>query len=402
MKYTVVIPSRNRQAYCVSAIKSIIQAKRIDVEVIVLDNSVDKDLLPSLIKTENFGKKVRLIQSEKQCLSMTDNWERAIDFISGKWVMYLGDDDGCTQFTFDAFDFLISTFNFLAFRWPLFTYKWPCFPGSDRGNLKLPLTVRELNFFNSIDVLQEQSSWRGAFRWPSIGPSVYHGLVSTEIIRQGRNKYGKHFIGDSPDYGSGILNTTLLDGYMRYSFPLTIMGASGYSNSAGLTGNELKQSGKSQTEEWMHLKPVFDQILKGTKLAVPFVAHDFKVVFDKLGLDFKLTPKQFLDSCINDLDGLRSRNLFESEKVRLLAYAKKLGLNYEQLLSKTYQRFDTSLGPQGKGRRHYLTVNASSLGYEGIESISELLPKIYTDYNWHKKNETEVLKNAMLREKLSA
>jgi len=401
-KYTVVIPSRDRQTYCISAIKSVMLAKREDVEVIVLDNSLNAKLLPKLIKANGLVEKVTLVRSENERLTMAENWERAIDLISGKWVLFLGDDDGCTQFTFDAFDFLTSTFKFLAFRWPLFYYKWPCFPSFESGRLKLPLSTGNLNFYNSSDVLQASSSWKGAKRWPSIGPSVYHGLVNTEVIRQGRDKYGKYFIGEAVDYASGILNATLLDSYMRYSFPLTIMGASGYSNTAALTGNELKINGKSQLEEFAHLAPVFDKALKNTKLSAPYVAYDFKALFAKLGLEFKLTPKQFFESCISDLSGVRNQVIFESEKVRLLAYAKKIGVHHEHLLSRTYQKFDAPLGPTGKDSKHYLTVDASSLGYDGIERISVLLPKIYTEYSWIKQNQLAVFENALLSKKLSA
>jgi hypothetical protein len=132
------------------------------------------------------------------------------------------------------------------------------------------------------------------------------------------------------------------------------------------------------------------------------VAYDFKALFGKLGLDFKLTLEQFFESCIVDLSGVRNQAIFESEKVRLLVYAKKLGLNHEHLLSSTYQRFDTPLGPTGKGSKHYLTVDASSLGYNGIEGISELLPKIYTEYSWIKQNELAMFENALLSKKLSA
>ena len=50
----------------------------------------------------------------------------------------------------------------------------------------------------------------------------------------------------------------------------------------------------------------------------------------------------------------------------------------------------------------YLPVDASSLGYHGIERICETLPKIYTEYNWVKQNELAVFKNALFSEKLSA
>lgn len=401
-KYTVVIPSRDRQTYCISAIKSVMLAKREDVEVIVLDNSLNAKLLPKLIKANGLVEKVTLVRSENERLTMAENWERAIDLISGKWVLFLGDDDGCTQFTFDAFDFLTSTFKFSAFRWPLFYYKWPCFPSSNRGRLKLPLSIGKLNIFNSSDVLQASSSWKGDRRWPAIGPSVYHGLVNAEIIRQGRDKYGKHFIGEAVDYASGILNATLLDGYMRYSFPLTIMGASGYSHTAALTGDQLKINGKSQLEEFVYSAPVFDKALENTKLSTPYVAYDFKALFGKLGLDFELTVEQFFESCIVDLSGVRNQAIFESEKVRLSAYAKELGLDQERLLSRTYQRFDTPLGPTGKGSKHYLTVDALSLGYGSIERISELLPKMYAEYSWIKQNELAMFENAIISKKLSA
>ena len=401
-KYTVVIPSRNRQTYCISAIKSVMLAKREDVEIIVLDNSFDPELLPTLIKADGLVEKVTLVRSADTHLSMAENWERAVDLISGEWVLFLGDDDGCTLFTFDAFDFLTSTFKFLAFRWPLFFYKWPCFPSSERGRLKLPLSNGALKFYNSSDVIQASSSWKGAKRWPAIGPSVYHGLVNTEVIRQGRDKYGEYFIGDSVDYASGILNATLLDSYMRYSFPLTIMGASGYSNTAGLSSKALKINGKSQAEEFLSIAPVFDRALEGTKLSVPYIAYDFKAFFGKLGLAFELTSKQFFENCMYDLSGVRDQAIFESEKHRLLAYAKKIGLDYEHLLSRTYQDFDKPLGPHGKGIKHYLTVDASSLGYDGIERVCEILPKIYTEYSWFKQKELEMFANAVQREKLSA
>jgi GT2 family glycosyltransferase len=75
---TICIPTRNRQSYCIEALKAIAEAPETDFEVIVADNSDDPAILDDFFRTQLKDDRFRLLPPQQTVLSMVDNWERTM------------------------------------------------------------------------------------------------------------------------------------------------------------------------------------------------------------------------------------------------------------------------------------------------------------------------------------
>jgi glycosyltransferase involved in cell wall biosynthesis len=104
MKYSVLIPTRNRLEYLKYAIASVLKQNYDSWELIVSDNA----------STEDVGKYVRSLneprikysRSEK-FLTVTESWNRCVDLCSGDYVIMLGDDDILLKGYFEITDQLL-------------------------------------------------------------------------------------------------------------------------------------------------------------------------------------------------------------------------------------------------------------------------------------------------------
>ena len=56
---------------------------------------------------------------------MTDNWERAVSFATGEYVIVIGDDDGMLLHALTDIERIISQTNARLIRWERVGYQWP-------------------------------------------------------------------------------------------------------------------------------------------------------------------------------------------------------------------------------------------------------------------------------------
>ncbi|MBS0271331.1 MAG: glycosyltransferase [Proteobacteria bacterium] len=107
-KVSVVIPTHNRLRLLKDAIYSVLQQSHPDWELIIFDNGSQepiKEYIESL--SDN---RIRLERSEK-FLSVTDSWNQAIDYATGDYIIFLGDDDGLAPSYFEKVHKLINDFS---------------------------------------------------------------------------------------------------------------------------------------------------------------------------------------------------------------------------------------------------------------------------------------------------
>ena len=90
MKFSIIIPTKNRQVQAIEAIKSCINSHYKNIEIIVTDGS-DSDCLRSKIQSLK-DPRIRYFYHEKS-LSMEKNWEFGVTKTTGDYVGIIGDDD---------------------------------------------------------------------------------------------------------------------------------------------------------------------------------------------------------------------------------------------------------------------------------------------------------------------
>lgn len=157
MKISVVIPTRNRLEYLKTALASIIAQDYDNWETIVSDNHSSEDI-QSFITSLN-EPRIKYSRTD-HFISVTDNWNRALDLSTGDYVILIGDDDCLMQGTLSILHNLILEHSApeLIFANGLL-YAYPnCLPSHPNGHLT---TIGNWNLWNSkIPIMIEPEKLR--------------------------------------------------------------------------------------------------------------------------------------------------------------------------------------------------------------------------------------------------
>lgn len=226
---SIVIPTRNRTEYILDSI-SIIQAHAPDSEVIVADNS-DNDDLGQRIRPHILSGLVKYSYI-KGTLSVIENFERSFPLCSGKYIVYIGDDDsigpGLTQIAkwaeSNAVDAVVSyADSFIAcYFWPGVVsrffgsgYESKVFYRSFTGKARL--------LDPGAEVAKVASRFGGGL---GVMPRAYHGLVAKDLLDEIKRKHGAIFGGVSPDIYSATLISLSASSCYLVDYPFILPGVS--------------------------------------------------------------------------------------------------------------------------------------------------------------------------------
>lgn len=94
MKFSIVIPTRNRLEYLKTAVQSVLTQDYENWEIIVSDNASEQDISTYISSlNENRIKYFRL----EKFVSVTENWNYAFNKSTGDYIIVIGDDDCLIQ-----------------------------------------------------------------------------------------------------------------------------------------------------------------------------------------------------------------------------------------------------------------------------------------------------------------
>ena len=232
---SIVIPTKNRQKYALSIIQTILSIKDYALELVIQDNS-DTNELENSIKNNIIDKRLKY-NYDSSPMSTIHNFNNSMDNVEGKYICYIGDDDGVSldimQFVKwmdrNKIDALIGK-NVCSYSWP-----------SDKTNGKLTIYP----FSGKIKVLDVNDQIKkfiknGAVYYLKFGlAKVYHGIIKKECIERSKLKTGNYFGGLSPDIYASIATSLEVEKLIEIDYPLTIAGSSFESDKTHRT-NEAK------------------------------------------------------------------------------------------------------------------------------------------------------------------
>jgi glycosyltransferase involved in cell wall biosynthesis len=107
IKYSIVIPTRNKIEYLPYAIQSVLDTERNDFELIVSNNHSTDGTSEFLEQLNDY--RLRVI-SPPLSLPMAGHYEFAINEARGEWITLLGDDDAVMPYIFDRLDYYINEY----------------------------------------------------------------------------------------------------------------------------------------------------------------------------------------------------------------------------------------------------------------------------------------------------
>jgi glycosyltransferase involved in cell wall biosynthesis len=268
---SIIISTRNRHKYAISAITSILGISANDLELVVYDNSDSKELKKYI---QNNIKDTRLRYKYISSPSpMTLNWDAAVGLASGKYICIIGDDDGINPEIIEATRW--ADMNNVGALKPTICVKyiWPESGVSSirfTGNISQTGILEIGSFSGNIIKPDPEMELKkviqgGGFRYLETEiPRLYHGIVKRKYLNEVREKTGAFFGGLSPDIFSAMAVANFAENVVSIDYPLTIAGISRSSFSAQSARGEhvgnLKDAPHLQYRsnyEWAEVVPQF-------------------------------------------------------------------------------------------------------------------------------------------------
>lgn len=222
---SVIIPTKNRAETATSAIRSVLAIATSELELVVQDCGDDSlsDWVRESISDSRF------VYHRTPPLSMTDNWNNALEHATGDYLFVVGDDDGVSREIVKVARWAANEDLDAVGQQPRTVFYWP---GVWREGLAGALLVND--FSGSIELIDDPSSeaFKASFR-ANTGRLVmaYHSLVRKTTLEALRARTGKFFDGACPDLYSAFALSGFLKRYALVDYPLSISGVSRKSNS---------------------------------------------------------------------------------------------------------------------------------------------------------------------------
>lgn len=248
---SIVVPTRERASYLAACLQTCIASPLPELEILVLDNA-SRDDTPAVV-AQISDPRVRYVRSERR-LSMRDNFEKGIDASRGRYIGFIGDDDGVFPFTAERVVTLFETSGVDAVAAARAHYSWPDLLMARAGMGLVPRG-------RGVEVRRSRERLRGLLADDNYYalPCVYHGFVARNAIQRASAAQGRFFVSSIVDCASAIALSMLDISYAYSHAPLVINGGSRRSNGASQFGGGSEQEQASwKIEDDLGYLPGYD------------------------------------------------------------------------------------------------------------------------------------------------
>lgn len=224
VKFSVVIPTRERAETLRYALQTCLDQQFDDYEVIVSDNFSSP--ATRAVVDEAATPRVRYVRTPRP-LAMSSNWDFGLAHARGEYVLLIGDDDGLLPHALAELDRLTRDHPGRVIRWEPVYYTWPSFALPQFANyLRVPL----LRGLSEHDGLRRVQAVAGFCLPYSALPMFYNAVVPRGVIERLKARTGRVFPHPIPDVYSGFAVAAVAGSYLSSDLPMTVAGQSGASN----------------------------------------------------------------------------------------------------------------------------------------------------------------------------
>ena len=311
---SICIPTRNRQAYAISAVREMLSSERQDFEVVLADNSDDAAPLAQFV-AEVADHRIKLLPPQEQVLSMRANWERIISETSGEWISFIGDDDYLDPELCEVLRVTKTIVpNVDALTWGRLYFIWPE-ARKDREITKMP-TGSHLIGIKKEDMIRKLFFWEEASDRPKCPFGVYHGAVKRTLLDDIRDTFsGQYFGHQIVDYDNICRTLMVANAFVYFERPMSVFGACKTSNTMGLRDEDTAKA----------LFEIFRKEMDGTLEAANFpfpvelgitaqIGHVIEAFKQEQGIDITAWEDNFIKACARDCENHFDRKIFEARK----------------------------------------------------------------------------------------
>ncbi len=228
MKFSVLLPTRNRLDLLSYAIETVRRQDYSDWEIIVSDNFSEEDIAGYVRSLDD--SRIKYYRTD-QFVPVTDNWNNALAKSDGDYVIMLGDDDCLMKGYFSTLKRMIEEYNVPDLLYTsAFLYAYPdVIPGSPDGFLRSyghsgifrsshkPFWLEKSE---SIALVNHSINFRIHFNY-----NIQFSLVSRKLIQE-MGRYGSFYQSPYPDYYASNAMMLIAERILIVPQPLVTIGIS--------------------------------------------------------------------------------------------------------------------------------------------------------------------------------
>ena len=253
MKFTVIIPVKNRAQYLYHTLQTCTIQEYENFEVIVSDDGSTDNLRQVVEDASRKDPRIKYVSPNGGLgVGMRDNFEYALSFVKEGFVIALGGDDGLLPHSITKMSEILSKTGQLVISWPAPTYIYPG-AGIDTGQLILYTNFGRLkNGYKvlSTEVFLQRQAINLSYASDLFSPMFYvKGAVSIDLINKvkARSSENRFYVCPTPDGYSGIVIAGEIDTYAYSYEPLAIFGLSSSSQGMNYLSSGEKAIENSQS-----------------------------------------------------------------------------------------------------------------------------------------------------------
>lgn len=228
---SVIIPTRERSETLFFTIQTALDQTSNSYEIIVSDN-FSQDNTKEIVCGFN-DSRLRYINTGKR-VSMSDNFEFALEHAKGKYIIFIGDDDAIMPRAIDELQSFILKNPCKVYRWSLHGYVWPI----DENNaiayhFASPTAPYEISLYKIARFVITHGG-----RGVQGIPNGYHSAIAKDIFDKIRNKTGRVFHTTQPDIFISMAVPVFVNKAIDVGFIVTVNGKSAKSNGGSSIAKE--------------------------------------------------------------------------------------------------------------------------------------------------------------------
>lgn len=233
---SIVIATKNRVPYAISAIESILSIPSEQIELVIQDNSDTLDLKRHV---EQHVSDARLkYRYTPPPLSSIGNFNLALELATGEYVCLIGDDDGVNPEILEAAEWAkregidsIGGGTKVNYLWSGTGAPSTLFTAVTGERLTIAEFTSRIRMVNVEQQLRKLMRNGGVYYLDFHLPKLYHGLVRRACLEEIRARTGEYLGGLSPDIFASLSIACVAKRVAVTDYPLTIPGACGASTS---------------------------------------------------------------------------------------------------------------------------------------------------------------------------
>jgi hypothetical protein len=257
---SIIIPTKDRYECLFPVVCAILnKINSNQLEIVVQDNSTKH--YSSFTEKINDDRLVYDYFNEE--ISIQENTIKAIAHSSGKYLIFIGDDDIVSYEILEIVKFMdlknieCLTYNPSYYWWNSVQFTNPNYYYRNNVIWIPKIEKLELIEMNSKNELNKMLS-SGASNFQNL-PKFYHGIVSRSVLERIKTKTGSYLSGSSPDIAFSTSLSLVLVKYYYLNFPVSVFGAS--KNSGGGMTVSKRHYGKIEDQKFLpkNLKNVWNK-----------------------------------------------------------------------------------------------------------------------------------------------